>query len=195
MQTKRNRHSLIIAPRSRASQRRQGFRGGGLMRQGCGYSKADFSPSPSPGGSDGCPPQSADREEIVVGKTVGRYIARCDSAIRASARRCRSPRPHYRQMLPLRWVAGAGQFDRRNPMPSVPIAAATPTTEFCDAMTTDALGCCRPSSPHPNSAAPLAAAAAKRAAVAAAAARPGVPPECQSACLSMPPTPKKLGWW
>jgi hypothetical protein len=62
-------------------------------------------------------------------------------------------------------------------------ADATLMTDFRDAMIPNATGFL------PHSTAPPAAFKV------AAAARLGVLPEWQSACLSTPPTPKKLGWW
>jgi len=75
----------------------------------------------------------------------------------------------------------------RNPKPSV-FVDATPMNESRDAMISNTPGFL-PNSFLPHSTASPAAVTA------AAAARLGVPPEWQSACLSTPPTPKKLGWW
>jgi hypothetical protein len=91
--------------------------------------------------------------------------------------------------LPCRCAVSQRRGDayRMNPKPSV-FADATPMTEFRDAMIPNTPGFL-PNSFLPHSTASPAAVTA------AAAARLGVPPEWQSACLSTPPTPKKLGWW
>jgi hypothetical protein len=91
------------------------------------------------------------------------------------------------KLFAARWVAASGNADRMNPKPSV-FAEATPMTNLRDAMITNAPGFL-PNSFLPHSTASPAALEA------AAAARLGVLPEWQSACLSTPPTPKKLGWW
>jgi hypothetical protein len=79
-----------------------------------------------------------------------------------------------------------------NPKPSV-FGDATPMNEFRDAMIPNTPGY-RLNSLLPYSFIPHST-ASPAAVKAAAAARLGVPPEWQSACLSTPPIPKKLGWW
>jgi hypothetical protein len=86
----------------------------------------------------------------------------------------------------------AGRCISYEPKPSV-FAEATPMNELRDALITNAPGH-RPNSLLPHSFLPHST-ASPAAVEAAAAARLGVPPEWQSACLSTPPTPKKLGWW
>jgi hypothetical protein len=74
-----------------------------------------------------------------------------------------------------------------NPKPGV-CADATPMNDFRDAMNRHIPGF------HPHSFLPHSTASPGRLRAAAAACL-GVLPEWQSVCLSMPPTPKKPGWW
>jgi hypothetical protein len=126
-------------------------------------------------------------EEIIVTTAFAGYISGCESADRACARRrCDAHPASSASCLPPRRVAAPGDAYRMNPKPSV-FADATPIKETVrDAMNSNALGLL------PHSSVPHSTASPARL-LAAAAARLGVPPECQSACLSMPLTPRRLG--
>ena len=162
---------------------------GAVMRQPSRYSKADLglsAPARTHRAGTAAARRAADRgglEEIIVVAAFARYIGQCESAVRARrpAALRRTPASSA-SSLPPRRVAAPGDAYRMNLQPRM-FADATPMTEFRDAMISNAPGFL----PHST--------ASPAAVTAAAAARLGVPPEWQSACLSTPPTPKKLGWW
>jgi hypothetical protein len=164
------------------------------MRQPSRYSKADLgrsAPRQTHRAGAAAARRATERgvaEEIIVVAAFARYIEQCESAVRARRPAALRRTPALSaSCLPPRRVAAPGDAYRMNPQPSV-FADATPMTEFRDAMIPNTPGFL-PNSFLPHSTASPAAVTA------AAAARLGVPPEWQSACLSTPPTPKKLGWW
>jgi hypothetical protein len=167
---------------------------GAVMRQPSRYSKADLgrsAPPPTHRAGGVAARRATGRgglEEIIVVAAFARYIGQCESAVRARRPAALRRTPALSaSSLPPRRVAAPGDAYRMNPQPSV-FADATPMNESRDAMISNTPGFL-PNSFLPHSTASPAAVTA------AAAARLGVPPEWQSACLSTPPTPKKLGWW
>src|SRR5262249_47231238 len=98
-----------------------------------------------------------------------------------SRRRC-DPTPQQRQqVLPPRRVAVSRRCELEKPEAGCELFDATPMPQFRDAERSNGHGFLAHGAAPP----PLFAAAA----------RPGVLPEWQSACLSMPPTPRKPEWW
>jgi hypothetical protein len=112
-------------------------------------------------------------------RQLGSTRRRCPAALQ-----CTPPALSASCCRPRR-VAAPGDADRTNR--AGVFADATPTKEFRDVMVPNAPGL-RASSffPH-NTASPAGRSEA------ALAARLGVLPQCRSACLSTPPTPRKLG--
>jgi hypothetical protein len=128
--------------------------------------------------------KTPEENENIVMPAVDRYIAGANppAGLDPAALR-RTPRIIGNCCRPRR-VAAPGDADRTNR--AGVFADATPTEEFRDVMFPNAPGL-RVSSlfPH-NTASPAGRSAA------ALAARLGVLPQCQSACLSTPPIPRKL---
>jgi hypothetical protein len=160
------------------------------MRQGRGYSKAIMAggrPERRFAGGRSAPPAAlAKAEEIIVASTLTKYTRPCESAElglssggvatqirflgnRVAAAPCRS----------------AGLCRSYQPKPSV-FVDATPKKKSRDAMISNTPGFPTHSFRPHSTASPAVFRTA-------AAARLGVLPEWQSACLSTPPTPKRLG--
>ncbi len=146
------------------------------MQQRHGYSKAVLDSAP--------PGAPAEAEENIVAAAFARYIAGCESA---------EPGASPGGVAMLSRITGnlfaaapgrsAGLYRLSETRSRACLLTATPMTDFRDAMISNATGFL----PHST--------ASPAAFKVAAAARLGVLPEWQSACLSTPPTPKKLGWW
>ena len=191
VQTKTNRTSLLIAPTAQAPfalakrQSPRHPRGGAryaptpwLFQGGCGGCAVE--PRKSPGW----------QMRPIRGKHCdgGRCPVDCSMRIRQPDASSGGVATHTRmtgKVLAAAIVATPGNADRMNKKPSV-FADATSITEPSDAAMSNAPGFPLDNF-FPYSTAPPAALTV------AAAARLGVLPECQSACSSTPPTPRKPG--
>jgi len=134
-----------------------------------------------------CAPRLAGgSEEIIVAATFTKYTARRDSADRA----CRPAALRRRSASSARYFAAAPRCSAglcRSYEPEAErVGDATPMKKSRDAMISTTPGFVATSFLPHSTASPAALKAA-------AAARPGVLPEWQSACLSTPPTPRRLG--
>ena len=164
---------------------------GVVMRQPCGYSKAVIrvptllAARTASGRASATAPGEA--EETIVTGAFARYSTRRESADRAYARRRCDALPHPRQVACRR---AQGRSARRStsyePEAERVCRRDADKRNLRDAMISKTPGL------HPNIFLPHSTAPPDRV-TAAAAARLGVPPECQSACLLMPPTPRKPG--
>jgi hypothetical protein len=124
-------------------------------------------------------------EENVVTPVIGRYIAGANPPAGPGPAALRYTPRIIGKVLPPRWVAAPGDADRTHR--AGVFDDATPTEEIRDVMVPDA----------PDLKAikffPHSTASPADRSKAGLAARLGVLPQCRSACLSMPPTPRKPG--
>jgi hypothetical protein len=165
--------------------------GRALCAQLRGYSKAIFATSARKPVEEcaarppGAGPSRGSAEENVVMSAIGRYIARANPPAGPGPAALRHTPASSASYCRPRRVAAPGDADRM--YQAGVFADATPTEEFRDVMVPNApdLKAIR-FFPH-STASPAGRSEAGLAA------RLGVLPQCRSACLSMPPTPRKPG--